>query len=100
LQSTSGADKRLNAYVAGLEQRLRNGGDHGPLQEFAARELTEKLALALQASLLVRYGSPALAKAFIASRLDGQHGNAFGTLPAGINIIPILDAVAESIRLR
>ena len=41
------------------------------------------MALALQASLLVRHGDPAVADAFCASRLGGDHGMAFGTLPRG-----------------
>ena len=41
------------------------------------------MALALQASLLVRYGDEATADAFCASRLSGDWGRAFGTLPPG-----------------
>ena len=41
------------------------------------------MALALQGSLLVRFGDPAVADAFCGSRLDGDWGRAFGTLPAG-----------------
>ena len=43
------------------------------------------MALALQGSLVVRYADPAVADAFCASRLDGDWGRAFGTLPAGID---------------
>jgi putative acyl-CoA dehydrogenase len=93
LKSTAGADKRLDAYVAALEQQLSSEGNNGSLQEYAARELTEKLALAVQASLLVRHSSPEIAQAFICSRLDGQHGNAFGTLPAELKLKRILDEV-------
>jgi hypothetical protein len=35
----------------------------------------------LQGSLLARYGDPAVADAFAASRLGGDWGGAFGTLP-------------------
>ena len=49
------------------------------------------MALALQASLLVRYGDPAVADAFCASRLAGDWGNAFGTLPAGTDFASIID---------
>jgi putative acyl-CoA dehydrogenase len=76
-----------------LEQQLSSEGNNGSLQEYAARELTEKLALAVQASLLVRHSSPEIAQAFICSRLDGQHGNAFGTLPAELKLKRILDEV-------
>jgi putative acyl-CoA dehydrogenase len=83
LQSTAGADKRLDYFVAAIQERFAAKAGNGAQQDvndYAARELTEKLALALQASLVVRHSSSAVADAFIASRLAGQHGNAFGTL--------------------
>src|SRR5437899_7945017 len=88
LKSMTGADKRLDKYVADIQERLTDKADNGSLHgygvtDYAARELTEKLALALQATLVLRHSSPAVADAFIASRLAGQHGQAFGTLPAG-----------------
>lgn len=96
LQSTAGVDQRLDAYVAGIRSRLTASvGD-----EYSARELTEKLALALQASLVVRYSSPAIADAFIASRLAGQHGHAFGTLPVGADVDGILSGVTDSLERR
>ena len=49
------------------------------------------MALALQASLLVRYGDPAVADAFCASRLSGDWGHAFGTLPAGTDFKRIIE---------
>ncbi len=51
--------------------------------EFRARRLVERMALALQASVLVRHGDPAVADAFCATRLAGDHGRSLGTLPAG-----------------
>jgi putative acyl-CoA dehydrogenase len=49
------------------------------------------MALALQGSLLVRYGDPAVADAFCASRLEGDWGRAFGTLPAGTDFAAIVE---------
>ncbi len=103
LRSTSGADKRLDAYIATIQDRFSNkasGGsaENSSVSDYAARELTEKLALALQASLIVRHSSAAIADAFIASRLAGQHGNAFGTLPAGMEVDSIVTGVAESLK--
>jgi putative acyl-CoA dehydrogenase len=87
LKTTAGADQRLDAYVENIGARLAAAaGDND-----GARILTEKLALALQASLMVRYSTPAMAEALIASRLAGQHGHAFGTLPAGLDTNGILD---------
>ena len=48
-----------------------------------ARRIVERMALALQGSLLVRHAPAAVADAFCASRLAGDGGLAFGTLPAG-----------------
>jgi putative acyl-CoA dehydrogenase len=69
-----GADARLDAHLDAL--------DLAP-DEWTARTLVEDLALALQASLLVRDAPPEVADAFCASRLgEGRH-RAFGTLPKG-----------------
>jgi putative acyl-CoA dehydrogenase len=49
------------------------------------------MALALQGSLLVRYAPAPVADAFCATRLAGDWGHSFGTLPAGIDVAAILD---------
>jgi putative acyl-CoA dehydrogenase len=56
--------------------------------------VVERMALALQASLLVRYGDETVADAFCASRLSGDWGRAFGTLPAGIDYACIIERAA------
>ena len=76
----AGAEPRLDAYVSSLRDEIP--GDLETIQT-RARRIVERMALALQASLLVRYGDPAVADAFCASRLSGDWGHAFGTLPAG-----------------
>ncbi|MFF0223146.1 acyl-CoA dehydrogenase family protein [Streptomyces sp. NPDC004629] len=80
-----GADARLDAAVARLKDRLAETDQVG------ARRLVEAMALALQASLLVRHAPAAIADAFCASRLGGDWGHAFGTLPAGADLNAILD---------
>jgi putative acyl-CoA dehydrogenase len=75
----AGADARLDAHVA----RLRAALGDGEQLEHRARRVVEDLALALQASLLVRFAPPAVADGFCATRLDGAGGLAYGTLPAG-----------------
>jgi putative acyl-CoA dehydrogenase len=92
-QSTAGADQRLDCYVADIRTMLATSPSDG----YSARNLTERLALALQASLVMRYSSPALADAFVASRLAGQHGQAFGTLPGESDVKGILRNVTESL---
>jgi len=81
-----GADARLDAAVARLKAEL---ADHQNM-EVRARRLVEQMALALQGSLLVQHSHSAVADAFCASRLGGDWGVAFGTLPAGIDAAAIV----------
>ena len=59
--------------------------------EFRARRIVESMAISLQASLLVRHGDPAVADAFVATRLRGDRGRALGTLPAGVDSERIIE---------
>ncbi|MEH3132078.1 MAG: acyl-CoA dehydrogenase family protein [Mycolicibacterium neoaurum] len=81
------SDPRLNAHVAQLKTAL---GDFADI-EYRARKITEDIALALQGALLVRHGHPAVTEAFLASRLGGQWGGAFGTLPTGLDLAPVIE---------
>jgi putative acyl-CoA dehydrogenase len=88
-ERAAGADPRFDAHLA----RTRAGvaalaGDDDP--QWRARTVVEDLALAFQASLLLRHAPPAVADAFCAGRL-GDGGRAFGTLPAGIDAPAILE---------
>jgi putative acyl-CoA dehydrogenase len=82
-----GADSRLDDAIADIRREL---SDLDGI-EFRARRLVEKMALVLQGSLLVRFGHPAVADAFCASRLGGDWGRAFGTLPSGIDARVIVE---------
>ncbi|WP_367138395.1 MULTISPECIES: acyl-CoA dehydrogenase family protein [Streptomyces] len=91
--AAAGADARLDAAAARVRDLLGSLGDPGRAQ-LLARRLAEQLTLVLQGSLLVRYSTPAVADAFCASRLGGEWGNAFGTLPPGADLGQILDRAA------
>ncbi|MFF4395148.1 acyl-CoA dehydrogenase family protein [Streptomyces sp. NPDC001480] len=84
LALASGADARLDAAVGRLKDRLPEAEPAG------ARRLVEAMALALQASLLVRHAPSAVADAFCATRLGGDWGHAFGTLPGSADVDGIL----------
>ncbi|MEU5236162.1 acyl-CoA dehydrogenase family protein [Streptomyces lydicus] len=90
VESAAGADRRLDAAVAGLRKALGSLANPERAQ-LMARSLAERMALVLQASLLVRHSHPAVADAFCASRLDGEWGNAFGTLPPGVDLTAVLE---------
>ncbi|WP_202908499.1 acyl-CoA dehydrogenase family protein [Labrys sp. WJW] len=87
LQAAHGLDRRYDAFVAAIEKSMRTDG----MQEALARRLVEDLALALEASLLLRDGPAPMAEAFIAGRLAGGMRGCYGALPAGLNLQPILD---------
>jgi len=104
LKSVAGADRRVENYVAEVERLLpekagNQSQDGYGASQYAARELTERLALALQAALVVRHSSPAVARAFIASRLAGQHRQTFGTLPADVDVDAVLKDVVEGLSI-
>jgi putative acyl-CoA dehydrogenase len=82
-----GADARLDAHLAKLESQF---SDPTTL-ESRARRVVESMALALQGSLLVRFGAPAVADAFCAARLGGEGGLEYGTLPAGSDFEAIVE---------
>ena len=82
-----GGNARLDAYAAALGHRLSKPAALEPI----GRRVVEMMALALQGSLLVRYAPAAIADAFCATRLDGDWGHAFGTMPQDMNTQAIID---------
>jgi putative acyl-CoA dehydrogenase len=83
----AGTDPRLDAFVAATRDEFTDGEGI----ESRARRIVERMAKSLQGSLLLRYAPPAVADAYIASRLDGDAGLAFGTLPAGVDFGAIVE---------
>lgn len=87
LAVTAGLDPRLDAHVDGVHRTL----EELDTVAYRARKIAEDISLALQGSLLVRHGHPAVTEAFLASRLGGAWGGAFGTLPTGLDLAPIIE---------
>jgi putative acyl-CoA dehydrogenase len=86
----AGADARLDAHLERVRDEAVAVFESGEPQ-FSARRVVEDLAVALQASLLVRGAPPAVADAFCAARLAGEGGRVYGTLPAGVDAAAIID---------
>ena len=59
--------------------------------EYRARTVMEKMALALQGSLLLRHGDQNVARAFVSSRLCGDGGYNYGTLGKDIDCQAIME---------
>lgn len=87
VELAKGSDSRLDQAVAGLKAELANGAE----PETRARRVVEEMAVVLEGSLLIRYGDPAVAGAFCASRLEGDWGHSLGTLPPSTHFAPIVE---------
>jgi putative acyl-CoA dehydrogenase len=77
LESVRGGNDVLDAEMAALRDALTWDGDE---RELRARHLTERMAIALQAAVLIRAGNVAIADLFCESRLGHEHGATLGTL--------------------
>jgi putative acyl-CoA dehydrogenase len=87
-----GADDRFDAAlreVGAALAEVRGADPDGA--EFQARRTVERLAVVLQGSLLVRFAPSPVADAFCASRLAGDGGATFGTLPRGVDAKAIVE---------
>ncbi|MHB1369819.1 MAG: acyl-CoA dehydrogenase family protein [Pseudomonadaceae bacterium] len=85
----SHGDARLVAHVQRLKRDLHDPED----VQYRARQLTEDIAVALQAKLLLEAGNAAVSDAFIASRLEGR-GRVYGTLSRGVDVAGLLGRAA------
>ncbi len=91
--AAAGCDDRLDGFVEGLRLELTDFADI----EHRARRIVERMALAFQGSLLVRHADKAVADAFCATRLEGDRGLAFGTLPAGVACEAIIERARPAV---
>jgi putative acyl-CoA dehydrogenase len=99
MQLGAGSAPRLQAFVSDVGSSLRGWVREkgGADSERGARILVERLALALEGSLLARYGTRAVADAFCSSRIAERHGYAFGTLPKEADLQAILDGFGREL---
>jgi putative acyl-CoA dehydrogenase len=79
-------DARLRAQIGKLKDGFADTGDI----QYRARQLTEEVAVTLQAKLLLEAGNSTVSDAFIASRLQGQGGRVYGSLPRGVDVTALL----------
>ena len=81
-----GTDARFDRFVAQLQNDFADISDF----QYRARNLVDRLALAMQASLLLRGSDTAVADAFCASRLQSGGGLNYGNLPSGTDAAAII----------
>ncbi|MGI8786160.1 MAG: isovaleryl-CoA dehydrogenase [Pyrinomonadaceae bacterium] len=85
IKSASGANKNFDYFARNIERELLDADN----LEFRARRVVERLALALQASILLRNAPDFVGEAFCDSRLSESYSS-FGTLPAGVDVEKII----------
>ncbi len=91
LEQAKGANGLLDGAIESLKNDLADE-DHIQLR---ARAITEKLALTLQGSLLVRHGNQAVADAFCESRLGPNRSGAFGALSPHTDFETIIGRIKQ-----
>jgi len=79
-------DKQLARHIEQLKTAFMDTQDI----QYRARQLTEDIAVALQAKLLLEAGNAAVSDGFIASRLGESSGRVYGTLPRGVDVEAIV----------
>ncbi len=82
-----GANAALDRWVLALKNELSDPSD----LEYRARGLVDRMALAIQAALLVQHAPAMIGDAFCASRLGGEGHRQFGTLPRGVDCAAIIE---------
>jgi len=86
LHTATGSDDRYDRFLARIELELSDERE----SQLRARRIVESLGLALQASILLKRGHPAVREAFCSSRLWDNHLT-FGTLPAKTDFDAIIE---------
>ena len=81
LEQSRGRDAGIDEHLDALRAEFAN-----PLSEAEARRLVEKLAITWAATLMVEYGHPSVSEAYLMSRVGGDHGSLFGTLPTSCDL--------------
>jgi putative acyl-CoA dehydrogenase len=86
LAKARGGHAALDRHVTALQAELADLQD----LEFRARDLVDRMALAMQAALLVQHAPAAVADAFCASRLASTGHHQYGALPRGSDTAAIV----------
>lgn len=86
LDRSRGHDRRLDRAIDRAFSDFEMGD-----AEYQARSLVEGLALATAGCLLAAYAAPEVYEAFARTRLSGDWGHLYGTLPTGVDTGAIIE---------
>jgi len=87
VERAKGEDARLDRAVSDLKAEFSKRDD----MEYRARQVVGKMALTLQASLLLRHAPAFVADGYCRSRLDSGSAHVYGMLPRGVDCSAIID---------
>ena len=87
LDAARGGNASLDGAIDTLKDELNDAEDF----ELRARAVTERMAVTLEAALLVRHAPAAISDGFCASRLGSRWTGAYGALPRGVNFDGIIE---------
>ncbi|MDD7939950.1 acyl-CoA dehydrogenase family protein [Actinomycetospora lutea] len=87
-----GVDDRVDGGFKDVEAELAAPDERG------ARRLAERMAVLLTGALLVRHAPSAVADAYVSSRVAGEGGHAFGTLPRGVDTDAVISRLPSTER--
>lgn len=87
VRSAAGVDPRLDRAVEELERELSDDAEI----ELRSRRIVERMAVVLEASLLLRHGDPVVAELFLGSRLGGEWAHVFGALKPQSGLKSVLE---------
>lgn len=93
ISSAAGKCQHFDKFLATIKNEFN---DLSTL-EYRSRRVVEKLALAMQASVLLNHGEQHLTEGFIASRIKGNAGLNYGTLDNTVNCKAILERAVPSV---
>jgi putative acyl-CoA dehydrogenase len=93
IEEARGIHAALDRFVADLASDLKDLRDF----EYRARDVVDRMALALQAALLVRHAPAVISDAFCHSRLAQVSHHNYGTLPAGVDTVTIIERATPKI---
>jgi putative acyl-CoA dehydrogenase len=88
-----GMNADFDAFTSELEDEFRNSDN----LEYRARNLTDRMALAIQASLLLRGENTTVAEGFCAGRLRHRDHFQFGNLPDDVDCAAIIERATPSV---
>lgn len=92
LQKAQGANRHFDTFLNGIKSEFT---DTNTLQ-YRGRTIADKMALGLQAALLLQHSTSNVADAFCLSRLASNGGSNYGTMPTGVNCAAIVERAAPT----